>query len=356
MGAAIAYELSQIPELKVIVLDPHPLGQGASGAALGVLMAVISQKLKGRLLKWRLASLDRYETLIPELEDQTQQVIPYNRSGILKLYTSEIELEQGHTLVQARAAQGFSLHSLDTDDVRSRYPDLVQTFGALYSPRDRQINPLSLIQALVTAAQQRGAVFHLGEAAKSFECRANQPGFCEAIVTQQNQYSADWVVISAGVGSTPLLRSLQHPLEIHPVLGQGLKIYLRERVLQPIEPVITSDDIHVVPLGNQTYWVGATVEFGVGEQPPEPDPAGVTMLLERAIAFYPALASAQILHTWTGLRPRPFERSAPIVEHAEGYENVLLATGHYRNGVLLAPVTAQLIREMITGVPSSLLG
>jgi glycine/D-amino acid oxidase-like deaminating enzyme len=70
-------------------------------------------------------------------------------------------------------------------------------------------------------------------------------------------------------------------------------------------------------------------------------------VLRQAIAFYPALAQAEILRTWQGLRPRPSERAAPVIERLPGYRNVLIASGHYRNGVLLAPITAEKIWALL---------
>jgi glycine oxidase len=351
VGAAIAYELSQVPGLTVSVLDPHPPAQGATGAALGVLMAVISQKLKGRLLQLRLASLERYETLIPELEQQLHQPIPYNRSGILKLYTSTVETEQSQVLIPARAAQGWQLESIPPDELQARYPRVkgAHGYGALYSPCDRQVHPVALTKALVQVAQQNGVSVQWGVAAQRLEfssAESAESRHCNAVVTDQQPFAADWVVICAGIESTALLRSLHHPLEIHPVLGQALKIKLPQGLEHP-EPVITADDVHVVPLGQGEYWVGATVEFGAGEQPPPPDPNGIQILLQRATEFYPRLRSGEIVQTWVGLRPRPFERSAPVIEALAGYDNVLLATGHYRNGILLAPITALHIKAML---------
>jgi len=105
----------------------------------------------------------------------------------------------------------------------------------------------------------------------------------------------------------------------------------------------------LVPLGNGEYWVGATVEFPaetVGNAM-APLPDQLEQMWTGAIGFCPALANAEIHQSWSGLRPRPQGQPAPIIGPLDGYENVLLATGHYRNGVLLAPATAQLVRDMI---------
>ncbi|NER06279.1 MAG: FAD-dependent oxidoreductase, partial [Okeania sp. SIO3C4] len=107
------------------------------------------------------------------------------------------------------------------------------------------------------------------------------------------------------------------------------------------------DDVNIVPVGENEYWVGATVEFpdDVGEV--VADSSLLDRVMERAISFCPSLANATVLRKWSGLRPRPEGQPAPAVGYLEGFKNVLLATGHYRNGVLLAPATAEAVEKMI---------
>jgi glycine/D-amino acid oxidase-like deaminating enzyme len=113
-----------------------------------------------------------------------------------------------------------------------------------------------------------------------------------------------------------------------------------------LQPVITGNDVHLVPLGKNEYWIGATVEFPDLHRP-LPDPAALEQMMQQAIAFCPALQQAIRLHHWQGLRPRPEGRPAPIIEKLSGYSNVILASGHYRNGVLLAPATAKKVKDLI---------
>jgi glycine oxidase len=133
-------------------------------------------------------------------------------------------------------------------------------------------------------------------------------------------------------------------------LGQAIRLRLGQPLGDPeFQPVITGNDIHLVPLGNQEYWVGATVEFSPAGQPLPPDAAQLEAVWQGAIGLCPELANATLLKTWFGLRPRPQNRPAPIVEPLADSTNVFLATGHYRNGVLLAPATAQLVGSALTG-------
>ncbi len=387
VGATIAYELSRVPGLSVTVFDCQWPAQGATRAALGVLMACISQKIKGRRWQLRLNSLQRYQRLIPELEAATGKSIPTNRNGILKLCFAGDDLSSWERLVAIRKAQGVVLELIGAEQVRSQYPYLrhSEIAAAVLSPQDLQVDPLALTQALVAAAQANGVCFHFKTAVEAFSLNpgannlgANNPGAkpastldarrVEALCTGKGAIATDWVIVAAGLGSTPLTAKLARPIDIRPVLGQALHLRLLQPLAEPQhQPIITGNDVHLVPLGGSDYWIGATVEFpsaaisssidsaiasgtAVSESswaPLQPHPELLETLKQQAINFCPALANATILSAWSGLRPRPEGRPAPIVEPLSGYNNVLLATGHYRNGVLLAPATAQIVREAI---------
>jgi len=383
VGASIAYELSQVPGLSVTVFDRQLPAQGATGAALGILVGAISRKDKGRAWQLRLESMQRYETLIPELEAATDLYIPWNRQGILRLCADGEDLASWQNLANIRSSQGLSLEILTNDQVRSRYPYLNHSAiaAAIYSPQDRQVNPVTLTQALIAAARSKGVRFFFKTAVESFESRDVESRDVESktlnltpalIENQALSYSSplksakrvcklytaagaiaiDWLVIAAGLGSTALTTTLAQPIKIGPVLGQAMHL----RLAQPLEasehqPIITKDDAWLVPLGNSEYWVGSTVEFPTDsvtkDVPLQPDPTQFETLLQHAIAFCPDLKTATMVRQWWGLRPRPDGRPAPIIEPLPSYSNVLLATGHYRNGVLLAPATAQQIRQTI---------
>ncbi len=165
----------------------------------------------------------------------------------------------------------------------------------------------------------------------------------------QGQIDVDLVVIAAGLGSTPLTAQLQQPVSLGPVLGQALHLRLNQTLGNPhFQPVITGDDVHILPLGGGDYWVGATVEWvpDAGELVPQVET--IEAVRQQAIAFCPQLADAVLVKQWFGLRPRPQGRSAPIIGPLSGYPNVILATGHYRNGILLAPATALEVLRFVT--------
>lgn len=350
VGAAIAYELSLMGDLEITVCDGQTPASGSTGAALGVLMGAISQKKpKSRAWKLRQASLQRYETLIPELERQLQRQLPRNDNGILKLGAPDENWPKWQKLAEVRQEQGFPLEIWSLETVRSRFPQLgTDGFsGAVFSWRDRQIQPIPLTQALVDAARQNGVRFEFGTEILEAEVVSGDKQRCQRLHARNGStYDVDTVIVSAGVGTTLFCENLGDLVTVKPVLGQALRFRLSQPFPEDF-PVVTGGDVHVVPLSDVECWVGATVEF--------PDDSGqvtanshlLETVKQEAIALYPPLADAEILETWHGSRPRPEGRSAPVIDVLPNYENVLLATGHYRNGVLLAPATAECVRDWI---------
>ncbi len=353
IGAAIAYELSLVKGLDITLIDAKQPASGSTGAALGVLMGIISHKTKGRGWKLRQLSLERYETLIPELEAITNKPIPVNRQGILMLRFTGDSLDRWEKLIQFRNDHGYPLESWDQNELLKRCPQVQneRVIGAIYSPNDRQINPTILTQSLVLAASKNGVNCQFGVKVQKITHRGledSNSGQSYKIKTSYQTLETDWVIICAGLGSTPLINELQPIVKIQPVLGQAIQIKLND-VLGDInfQPVLTGEDIHIVPINSNEYWIGATLEF--------PDVMGdvtaETEFLEQAkkqaFSFCPQLEKGKIINSWSGKRPRPDGEPAPIIKEVPNHPHLLLATGHYRNGILLAPATALMIKDKI---------
>lgn len=386
IGAAIAYELSLIPEFKISVIDKQQPAREATSAALGVLMGFISQKVKGRAWQLRRLTMQRYETLIPELEAKLNRSIPFNRQGIVMLCFPGDNLEKWENLREIRRAEGFDLEIWDGDKLRDRCPqiDCQKVTAAIYSPQDRQVNPVVLTQALVEAARQNGVAFHFGVTVEDYELnpRGNSGKFNRKIRTKNIGETevrspilekVDWLIVAAGLSSLTSLQGIENwaageshqsnlpalcsevypKLELIPVLGQALQLRLKSPLGNlDFQPVITGDDVHIVPCNSgksdiYDCFVGATVEFPNAAGEVIADESLLDGVMARAIAFCPDLAAATVVRQWSGLRPRPQGQSAPVIGFLPGFSNVVLATGHYRNGILLAPATAMVVKEML---------
>lgn len=354
IGAAIAYELSSIPHLRVTLIDRQVPASGSTGAALGLLMGVISQKTKGLGWQLRRQSLERYKTLLPELDSLTGETIPCNRQGLVKLLFAGDNWQKWEKLAAIRRDRGWELQLWDSSILQKYCPQINRdrAIGAIYSPRDWQIDPSALTRVLVKAARIRGVECKFGVAVRdclSIPLDGAENRQCDRIETTEGILELDNLIVAAGLGSTPLSDRLKQPVEIRPVLGQALHLKLSHSLgNQDFQPVITGNDVHIVPLGGGEYRLGATVEFPNESGEVTADPDLLEKMREEAISFCPALARGEILRSWWGKRPRPEGQPAPILTRLSGYSNVFLATGHYRNGILLAPATALAIRELIT--------
>ncbi len=367
VGAAIAYELSLTGKYQIAVIDQTSPAEGSTAAALGVGMAVISHKVKGRNWRLRERSLKRYQSLITELEALTGRSIQHNTQGILSLCFAVEDLPRWRSLQAIRQGQGYSLEIWNPERVGDRCTHLntAGVVAGIYSPQDFQVNPTELTLALVAGAQANGAEFYFGEPVVGFDgadikASPQEDRRCTAVHTANQSLATDAIVISAGLGTLPLTQALHQPTPIGPVLGQALRIHLDEFLGNlDFQPVVNGNDIHLVPLGDGDYWVGATVEFppetsfeDALAMPPEAD--RLDDVLAGAIAYCPALAAGKMTQRWSGLRPRPQGQAAPVIQPLAGYGNIWLATGHYRNGVLLAPATALAVRDVLENREESL--
>ncbi len=375
VGATIAYELSENDAFEITVVDAQPgpvvadaaVCATSTEAALGVLMAAIAKKEKGRNLKMRLAGVDWYDRVIPDLIESTGLEIPYNRQGILMLqYQSdrfEADRRLWESLAKVRPSQNRRLEIWYPNQIRSVCPQIAmpgsRVWGAVYSPDDRQVHPAKLTQALVQSAQERGVKFEFGTQVLGLVGGKN-PG----VQTAAGGIKADVVVVSAGLGSAAMAQTIAKAgakpgldLKLRPVLGQAIQVRMAEPIgTMGFQPVITGNDIHLVPVNqdpeNLDYWVGATVEFGPEASTADlvPDSSAFESLWTQACEMIPALKSATKVRQWNGVRPRPIDRPAPVIEWAAENSKILLATGHYRNGVLLAPATAIEVRSRLEAI------
>ncbi len=341
VGCAIAYELATAG-LSVVGIDARDPASGATGASLGVLMGVSSRQPAGEVVQLRLKSLEQFDPLVARLEADLGRSLPVNRRGILRLLREEEATAWQETLA-ARQQAGYDLRWLSPTEVGSLQPGLGGDLaGALYSPQDRQIQPRLLTQALVEAAQRRGCRFFFHQPVQKIQRSPDPPFRLESVHTPALTFSAGHVILAAGLGSSPLAEELGLQIPLQAVKGQALRV---KAPGIPLGPVVTDGDLNLVPLGDGSLWVGATVEF----QAPHPEPTLLALqdLLNHAIRLCPALAEATLLEHWAGHRPRPLGQRAPILGLAPGYVNLLIATGHYRNGVLLAPISAAILRDLV---------
>jgi glycine oxidase ThiO len=329
IGLATAIALSQ-KGAKVTVVERDLCGRGATWAAAGML-APEAERLEGDLLEFGIRSREMYPQWIANLMRLSGQDCGYWCCGMIAPVLEESD------------RQVISQHPkyINREESRKRQSGLGENIlGSLWLPEDGQVNNRKLTQALLTTA--RSLSIKILEGTTVYQIVRYQKRVTH-LDTSAGKLQGDRYVLATGAWTRSLL-----PLPIKPIKGQMLSVFDGDRKLQR---VIYAPSCYIVPRQDGTIVIGATVEdngFSQGNTA-----AGIAQLLNRAIAVYPAIADMQITETWWGFRPHA-PNEVPLLG-ASDYENLILATGHYRNGILFAPITAKLITDfMVDGIADSI--
>jgi glycine/D-amino acid oxidase-like deaminating enzyme len=346
VGLCVAWHLQGLGHA-VTLIDPDLGGAQAEGsgstAALGLLMAQVYRRSSGRGWRLRQQSLELWQTWRRELEARGH-LLPW-RAGLLQLARDEQELQAQQRLAAERQARGIPLRLLERAELEALQPALpAGALGGLLSPNDGQIDPLPAMAALLADGQQQG-MGALADRVERLERRPSRAG--ERWHVQLRSGAAprfDWLVLTAGLASPMLLAPLGHLRPQTPVLGQALELQLSETSADPQgwPGSLSWGGVNLVPRPGRRLWLGATLEPERSTGAPE-----TLAELRRLGGHAPAwLLEATVVRQWQGLRARPDGRPAPLLEQLE--PGLLLASGHYRNGVLLAPASAAWVAEQIS--------
>ncbi|MBM5823196.1 MAG: FAD-dependent oxidoreductase [Cyanobacteria bacterium K_Offshore_surface_m2_011] len=349
----------------VLLLDPAQAAAaaGAPGegpersgslAALGVLMADSFHRDRGRAWELRQRSLELWSQWRHEL-DRRGHPIPY-RSGVLLLAADGDEEQRLGALGARKRALGLPLEPWDRRRLEQLEPGLPQPcLAGLHSGRDGQLDPGSALAALAADGRERGLTLR-AEAAVAL--RPDGGGWRVDLAGGGAERAA-WVVLAAGTASGALLKAAagvaarvdSGPWELEPVLGQALELELELDAPLPVHwpGVVVWRGVNLVPRpdleGGRRLWLGATLEPGRRAGPDQ-----LRELRDLGGAAPEWLRQARVVRRWQGLRPRPVGRPAPLLEQPA--PGLLLAGGHYRNGILLAPASAAWVAGQIEARPT----
>ncbi len=336
IGCAIAYELARAGA-RVALLERGEVGGQASGAAAGMLVPPAAAAAPGPFRDLARASAGLYPALVEALADETDIDVQYVNSGLLLPASGEGRAQGLRALAQWRGDPGLSLEWLDGAPLRALEPALSpRILGAAYSPDGRHVNPGLLTQALAQAAVRRGAALRLGAPVTGFVRRGDRVA---AVQTTSETFPAEHVVLAAGPWTAALARRLGAYVPTRPMRGQMLAY--RSTALRHI---VWGDGGYLVPKAGGFLFAGATVE-DVGFRP-RTNARGQAGLRRLATALAPALRYAEVASAWAGLRPGSPD-GLPIIGRLPGWRNVYVAAGHFRNGILLAPITGRLVAQLI---------
>jgi glycine oxidase len=335
VGCAVAYELA-LRGAQVRVIDPRGLGQGATRASAGILAPYIEGH-SSTLLRLGVCSLDQYDAFVARVCRDSGRHVEYRRNGTLQVAFDDIEVRDLEQQRRALADAGVVHSFLDGPDAQCLEPSLAEGVrGALLVPQQGYVQAAGLVSAMADAAAGRGAVLAVGRVQAVEEVRGSL-----SVATSEDRIMADAVVIAAGTwsGGIPVRPAPDAP--VRPVRGQLLQL---RRDQPTVSSVVWGSGCYLVPWQDGSVLVGATVEDAGFDESVTAD--GVARLLQNAGRIVPALRSAVFTEARAGLRPASADE-LPIIGASTAVRGVYYATAHYRNGVLLAPLTATLIADLV---------
>jgi glycine oxidase len=337
IGAAIALELARAG-MRVGLFDRQEPGQEASWAGAGILSPAPESAAMIPLVALGKASLAIYAKFAAEVEELSGQRVGFRPHGTLETFSSRHAIEELSTVVALHHGLGLRAEPVTGEDARKLEPALSEKIeAAVLRPDEASVDNRALTAAVLEAARRSGVEIFSGRDVNAIRREGER---CAGLVLASEEISAQHTIVAAGAFSGSI-RGVAAYAPVHPAKGQ--MVALRADAVA-IQRVLWSENIYLVPRDDGRVLAGATLEYVEFER--TPTAGALAKLLTAAIELVPALANGKIEEHWAGLRPDTPDH-LPILGPTD-MEGLLIATGHFRSGILLAPITAKLTGEWIT--------
>jgi glycine oxidase len=347
VGLSCGWRLAQ-RGATVAVIDRAAPPAGATRVAAGMLAPVGELAFgEAELLELTLAAASLYPDFVAELEAASGVRTGYARHGALHVALDRDEAAELRRVHELQRSLGLGAEWLPPGRCRALEPGLTPSFhGGVHAPQEAAVDPRALVAALVCALQSEGAelLFETEAAAALYDGER----VCGVRTGAGEELRADNTIFAAGAwsGRAEWLPAEGRP-PVRPVKGQILELRARDGAA-PCERIVASERVYLVPRPDGRLIVGATVEeqgFDTAVTA-----GGVHELLREAYRLLPEVAEMELLEAAAGLRPATVD-NLPLVGPSP-LEGLLWATGHYRNGILLAPLAAKILVERLEGAPA----
>jgi glycine oxidase len=336
IGGTIALELARAG-MRVLFAAQEP-GRVASWAGAGILSPAPENTAMIPLVELGQASVARYPSFVREVEELSGQEVGFRPKGTLETFASRHAIEELSTVVALHHGLGLRAEPLSGEDARKLEPAISEEVeAAVLRPDEGSVDNRALTAAVLECARRSGVEIFAGSAVKAIRREGSR---CVGLSLTNERVTAQTTVIAAGCFSAGI-EGVGAYAPVRPAKGQ--MVALRGADVS-VERVVWSENAYVVPRNDRRILAGATVEYLGFEK--TPTAGGLAKLLAAAIEVVPRLTNAKIEEHWAGLRPDTPDH-LPILG-ATDTDGLLIATGHFRSGILLAPITAQLIREWLT--------
>lgn len=341
IGLSIAWRLRR-RGMSVAVFDRATAGTGTSFAATGMLAAAAEHEPGGEdLLALTLGSQRLWPQFRAALEAEADMSVDYRDEGTLLTAFGRDEVERLRARFDYQRRCGLDASWLSGTEARALEPGLRSSLSAAISCRaDHQVDPRRLVPALAHAFRLRGGQLFESCPVLSLDSTS---GKASGVTTSAGQCQANTVIVATGVWSADGLLPADIDIPVRPLKGQSLALRTT-RQTGTLSHVVWSEQVYLAPKSDGILIVGATMEdtgFNAAITA-----GGVLALLDGVHRALPSSEEMAIEAIWSGFRPTS-DDDAPILG-ATGIDGLLIATGHHRNGILLAPITAKAIEELVT--------
>jgi glycine oxidase len=340
VGCAVAFELAR-RGAAVQIVDYRAPAMGATQASAGVLAPFIEAREAGPLLNLTARSLELFDEFVSRVASDSGTAVTYRRTGTLDVATDEHSMRGLQTCADLLSARHIDAELLDPHRVRLEEPNLSTTVvGGLLIRSHGFVAAAELTRSLFAAARRHGA--HMIENGRVHRI-AKGAGELR-VETERGTLTADRVVVAAGSWSGEIEIDGAERIPVKPVRGQLLELGGARPLLRR---VTWGERCYLVPWEDGTLLVGATMEDAGFEE--RNTVAGVRSLLEAVTEIVPSTCALSFRAARAGLRPASPD-GLPIIGPSAALDGVMYATAHFRNGILLAPLTAALVADaMLTG-------
>lgn len=336
IGLSLAHRLA-CENRRVIVLDRQAPGLEASWAAAGMLSAAPESPDDLALLPLAKKSFALHPDFIAAIQENSGKDANFRRDGALEVFFGDSAVAERDRTVASHRALALTTQAISRAEATSIEPSLSKpAYAAAWLPDEYSVDPRLLTSAVLQAAKNRGATVRSNIEVRSLVIEGSR---CVGVESPSEKFVAEHVVLAAGCFSSGIAAAARLA-PTQPVRGQMVSL----RAARPVpNHVVRSHRGYVVPRGNGLLVAGSTIEHVGFEK--KVTAAGIGGILSAAVELIPELAGAAIEETWCGLRPDTPDH-LPLIGPAE-FAGLWLATGHYRNGILLAPATAQILGAWI---------
>ncbi|WP_255556664.1 glycine oxidase ThiO [Methylococcus sp. Mc7] len=324
--------------LSVTILDQGPAGRESSWAGGGILSPLYPWRAPEAVTALCAWSQRRYPGLAEELLDSTGLDPEWRQSGLLVLDPEEPAVADAWC-----AAHGVRREWIEPGALALTEPRLAPSpLPAICLPEVAQVRNPRLLRAVLADVRRLGIAIEEGVAVTALEARH---GKIVRALTGKGAFEAETYLVTAGAWSAEVLGTLIPDLPVAPVKGQMLAFQAPVGV---VDHIVLAEDRYLIPRRDGVLLCGSTVEHRRFDK--VPDAEGRRSLLEFARRRVPALADAEIVGHWAGLRPGSPE-GIPFIGAVPSFGNLYLSCGHFRNGLTMAPASARLVADLILGRP-----